>query len=99
MDRRSKNDSAPASPLKVPECDCCQDQPASRRLPRREFLAASGAALGAAAIGGILPAGRVWAQAKSATEIASAANASAASSPESLVKVLYNTLSPGQREA
>jgi hypothetical protein len=97
MDRHTPNQSA--APQNHAECDCCQDQPASRRLPRRDFLAASSAALGAAAIGGILPAGRVWAQAKSATEVASAANASAASSPESLVKVLYDTLSPGQREA
>jgi hypothetical protein len=59
-------------------------------LKRREFLtAASGAVLGASAIG-VLPAGKVWAEAK--------ATAAEAASPESLVKVLYDMLSPKQRE-
>ena len=77
---------------KQAECDCCHDLQAERRLPRREFLtAAGGAVLGASAIGGVLPAGRVWAKAKSTAETAK-------SSPESLVKVLYDTFSPKQRE-
>jgi hypothetical protein len=73
-------------------CDCCQDLKEEHRLPRREFLtAASGAVLGASAIGSILPAGRIWAKPK-------AASSAAAKSPESLVKVLYEMLSPKQRE-
>ena len=42
----------------------------------------------------MLPAGRVWAQA----QIGGRGGIAAASSPESLVKVLYDTLSPKQRE-
>jgi hypothetical protein len=77
-------------------CECCQEwELGARRIKRREFLATgAGAVLGASAIGGILPAGRVWAQVKSAAE-----PAAATSSPESLVKVLYETLTPKQREA
>ena len=30
----------------IPECDCCHDEHADRRLPRREFLTAGGAVLG-----------------------------------------------------
>jgi hypothetical protein len=44
----------------------------------------------------VLPAGRVWAPATAATETAAAA---ARSSPESLVAVLYDALSPKQRES
>ena len=41
-------------------------------MPRRDFLtAASGAVLAASAIGSVLPAGRVWAKAKSAAATAS----------------------------
>lgn len=73
------------------DCDCCSNDSETRRLKRREFLtAAGGAVLGATALGGVLPAGRVWAKAK--------AEPAAASSPESLVKVLYEALSPKQRE-
>ena len=57
------------------------------------MTASAGVMLGASAIGSVLPAGRVWAEAKAATE-----SAAAASSPESLVKVLYAALSPKQRE-
>jgi hypothetical protein len=64
-----------------------------RRMQRREFLTtAGGVVIGASAVGSILPAGRVWAQAKAAEATA------AASSPESLVKVLYDMLSPKQHE-
>jgi hypothetical protein len=76
-------------------CPCCEDlEHKAQRIKRREFLTASaGAIVGAGAIGGILPAGRIWAQTKAAAEPA------ATSSPESLVKVLYDALSPKQREA
>jgi hypothetical protein len=76
------------------KCELCAGfEISSRRVPRRDFLTASaGAVLGASAIGGILPVGRVWAQAKSSADAAT-------SSPESLVKVLYDTLSPKQKES
>ena len=76
-------------------CDCCGDLFANeRRLVRREFLkTAGGVALGAGALAAGLPVGRVWAEAKAAT------GAAASSTPESLVKVLYDALSPKQREA
>jgi len=76
-------------------CDCCDDSFANeRRLVRREFLkTAGGVALGAGALAAGLPVGRVWAEAKAAT------GAGVSSSPESLVKVLYDVLSPKQREA
>ncbi len=78
-----------------PVCECCQESENARRIPRREFLTVgAGVILGASAIGSMLPAGRVWAQAKAAAE-----PAATTSSPESLVKVLYDTLSPKQREA
>ena len=73
------------------KCECCDGPHDERRMPRRDFLtAAGGAVLGASAIGSVLPAGRVWAKPKAVR--------SAASSPESLVKVLYEALSPKQRE-
>ena len=65
---------------------------AAARVPGHQ----RGRRAGCDAIGSVLPAGRVWAQAKAATETAAAA---ATSSPESLVKVLYDTLSPKQRES
>jgi hypothetical protein len=76
-------------------CDCCEDLFAGeRRLVRRDFLkTAGGVALGAGAIAAGLPVGRVWAEAKATTDVA------ATSSPESLVKLLYEALSPKQREA
>jgi hypothetical protein len=76
-------------------CECCQDleQDDVRRIRRREFLATSATAIvGASTLGSILPAGRVWAVPKSA-------DVGAASSPESLVKVLFDTLSPKQKES
>src|SRR5262249_45047243 len=48
----------------------------------------------ASTTGRVWPAGRVWAKAKAAIPAATAA----ASSPESLVKTLYGTLSPKQKE-
>ena len=77
-------------------CDCCHDSQALERVARRDFLAtAGGAVLGASALGGVLPAARIWAKpAAAATPAATAANAV----PESLVKTLYETLSPKQRE-
>lgn len=76
-------------------CDCCEDLfVKERRLVRREFLkTAGGVALGAGALAAGLPVGRVWAEAKAPT------GAAAITSPESLVKVLYDALSPKQREA
>jgi hypothetical protein len=98
MESRSTQQGRQASRTTQPVCECCQDAIAhEHRVPRREFLATSaGVVLGASAIGSVLPAGRVWAQAKAATETAAAA---ASSSPESLVTVLYEMLSPKQRES
>jgi hypothetical protein len=98
MESRRNQPSAQAKKqANLPVCECCQgSEDHGRRIPRREFLTtASGAVIGASVLGSVLPAGRVWAQAK-APEAAAAA---AASSPESLVKVLYETLSPKQRES
>ena len=57
-----------------------------RNIDRRGFLVTTGGLAAAA-----LPAGRVWAT--------PAATASASSPPESVVKVLYESLSPAQKEA
>ncbi|MEO0531336.1 MAG: hypothetical protein AAF266_12295 [Planctomycetota bacterium] len=56
-------------------------------IDRRAFLAATSGA----AVTSTLPLGKVWAQ--------PAATVSPAVTAESLVKTLYDTLSPGQREA
>ena len=101
MEPRATNQSANLSPANQPACDVCQDPHDARRLQRREFLtAAGGVVLGATAIGSVLPAGRAWAEVKApeAAAAAAAAPAATASSPESLVKVLFETLSPKQRE-
>ena len=91
-----KHENQAGSQVTKSTCGCCQESDSELRLPRRDFLTvAGGAVLGASAIGGVLPAGRVWAKVKSAAEPAAAA---AKSSPESLVKVLYDSLSPKQRE-
>jgi hypothetical protein len=86
MESRQKNLAA---------CDCGHDLfERERQLVRREFLkTAGGLALGAGALAVGLPAGRVWAEAKAAT------GNTATSSPESLVKVLFEALSPKKREA
>src|SRR6185295_2939513 len=82
-----------------PTCECCKDLHDERRMPRREFFtAAGGAVLGASAIASVLPAGRVWATPKAVVAATAAASDRAKSSPESLVKVLYEALSPKQRE-
>ncbi len=66
MEPRTNDPNDTVSQLAQPECDCCQELHDERRMPRREFLtAAGGAVLGASAIGSVLPAGRVWAKAKS----------------------------------
>jgi len=68
-------------------CDCGDSQHPVRR---RDFLkTAGGLAIGAGAIGSLKP-GRVWAKPR----VVEASQAS----PESLVKTLYETLSPAQRE-
>src|SRR5262245_15247948 len=98
MESRSNNQNTVSTLF---HCECCDGPRDERRVPRREFLAtASGAVLGAGAAIAGLPAGRVWAQAKDAVASAAggAAETSAKSSPESLVKVLYDSLSPNQRE-
>ena len=90
MEPRSKQQPATTKQSNHLVCECCQGlEHRGRRMPRREFLTTSaGVVLGASAIGSVLPAGRVWAQAKAASETAAAAT----SSPESLVKVLFETL-------
>lgn len=94
MESREGRVSTESSPPIDPVCECCRDlEKDLQPIPRRAFLATSaGAVLGASAIGSILPAGRVWAQAKAPAAAASQ------SSPESLVKMLYDALSPKQRE-
>jgi Protein of unknown function (DUF3500) len=96
MESRGKQQADQATKVNVPVCECCQGtEHKERRMPRREFLTtAGGVVIGASAVGSVLPAGRVWAQAK-APEAAAAA---ATSSPESLVKVLFDMLSAKQRE-
>jgi uncharacterized protein DUF3500 len=91
----SRNKQAQKATKAQPACECCQDGAAhERRMKRREFLATgAGVVLGASAIGSAMPAGRVWAQVKAVTD-----TAAAASTPESLVAVLYGTLSPKQKE-
>ena len=80
-------------------CDCCRDMHETRKMPRRDFLtAAGGAVLGASALGGVLPVARVLAQVNPTGLAIKSALENQAKSPESLVKVLYETLSPKQRE-
>src|SRR5688572_16027720 len=96
MESRGNKKIVQGTQANQPVCECCEgSEHKQRRMPRREFLTtAGGVVIGASALGSVLPAGRVWARAK-ASESATAA---AASSPESLVKVLYEMLSPKQRE-
>lgn len=63
-------------------CDCCG---------RREFLKSTAGVVLTAGVASSLPVGRVWATPK-------ASEAVAAATPESLVKLLYESLTPGQRE-
>ena len=77
-----------------------QDTHDARKMPRRDFLTASGAAvLGASALGGVLPIARVLAQTNPTTVVLKAAVENSVKAPETLVKVLYDALSPKQREA
>jgi hypothetical protein len=73
-------------------CSDCDVSPET--LSRRHFLAAGGAA--ALALGGV----PVWAEEgkKAAATATTTAKVTAESTPESLVKVLYDTLSPKQKE-
>jgi Protein of unknown function (DUF3500) len=98
MESRKQQKTKPTQ-LHLPTCDCCSNATKKERpIRRRDFLTTSaGVVLGASALGSVLPAGRVWAQAKSTADVA--ATAAAASSPESLVKVLYDALSSEQRQA
>lgn len=77
-------------------CECCDETPlrsGGRNVGRRHFMrSASGAVLGAGAAAMGAPLAPVWA--KPAADSAAARSAT----PESLVKVLYETLTPGQRE-
>jgi len=69
-------------------------------MPRRDFLtAAGGTVLGASALGSLFPAARVLAQANPTALALKSGSESQAKKPETLVKVLYDALSPKQREA
>jgi hypothetical protein len=101
MTSRATNQTANSESAKQSMCDCCQDlgveRLVERRIERREFLTSTASVvLGATALGSALPAGRVWAQVANTAAVAASA---AASSPETLVKVLFDTLSPKQRES
>src|SRR3954451_2918945 len=100
MEPRSNDENNASSKTALPTCDCCQDTHDERKIARREFFTtAVGAVLGATAIGSVLPAGRAWAKPKAGAAVTTAVSDSAVkSSPESMVKVLYETLSPKQRE-
>ncbi|HEY3395513.1 MAG TPA: DUF3500 domain-containing protein [Lacipirellulaceae bacterium] len=99
MEPRVNKQTAPATQVNPSVCECCQGtQHKERRMPRREFLTtAGGVVIGASALGSVLPAGRVWAEANEITAVL--VPAEKASTPESMVKVLYETLSPKQRES
>jgi hypothetical protein len=85
-------DTNPSNKIVCPDCESLETP---RPIRRRDFLTTSAVTIvGASALGSVLPAGRVWAQAKAAD-----ATAAAASTPESLVKVLYDMLSPKQKES
>jgi hypothetical protein len=89
-------------------CDCCGEADGLAhvgRLGRREFLkSAGGMVVGAGAVAVGLPIGRAWAVPKAITitsgEVADIAPPVAAvkGQPESLVKTLFDALSPKQRE-
>src|SRR6185369_16074070 len=99
MAPRTNNRNQTVSQLKQPTCDCCPDSHESRKMQRRDFLtAAGGAVLGASALGGVLPVARVLAQVNPTGLAIKSAVENQAKSPESLVKVLYETLTPKQRE-
>jgi hypothetical protein len=70
----------------LPSCDCCR---AEISVDRRRFLQSAGGSVLAAGVAVSLPPGRVWA----------VPAAGGVATPESLVKTLYESLSPAQREA
>jgi Protein of unknown function (DUF3500) len=96
MEPRGKQQIASETKHKLTVCECCNEmEHKERRLPRREFLTtAGGAVIGASALGSVLPVGRVWAQEVTGVFVP----ADKAPAPESLVKVLYDTLTAKQRE-
>jgi hypothetical protein len=100
MEKRKTNRNESGPQAAQPTCDFCQDAHEAPKMPRREFLtAAGGAVLGAATIGGVLPVGRVLAQEQGHKKIfVNIDSIKTKSTPESLVKVLYDTLSPKQKE-
>ncbi len=99
MESRTNKPIQKASQATQPTCDCCPETIETRKMPRRDFFAtAGGAVLGATALGGVLPVARVLAQTNSATAVVQKAVEKQAKPPETLVKVLYDTLSPKQRE-
>src|SRR5690348_9778694 len=64
MEPRAANSLAPSVSMH-PTRDGCDHEPAERRMKRRDFLTTTGGlALGATALGSMLPSGRVWAQVK-----------------------------------
>src|SRR5438309_5703386 len=95
MESRSKHQNVKPSSKRV-TCECCPpEEQDTRRIQRREFLTTSaGAVLGATAIGSVLPVGRALAQVNPTGLAIKAALENQAKSPESLVKVLYETLTP-----
>ena len=56
MEKHAKNRNESMLQAKQPTCDCCQDLPEARKMPRRDFLTAAGGAVpGASALGGLVP--------------------------------------------
>jgi hypothetical protein len=99
MEPRANEQSVKSSQPLCPICDGGHESIDGPKIKRRDFLTtASGLALGATAIGSVLPAGRLWAQVNPTGLAVKSALESEAKSPESLVAVLYETLSPKQRE-
>jgi hypothetical protein len=100
MEKHTKNRNESVSNATQPTCDCGQEAPDARKMPRRDFLtAAGGAVLGASALGGVLPVARVLAQTNPGVVVLKAAVENSMKAPETLVKLLYDALSPKQREA
>lgn len=99
METHTNKRNKQASQVTQPACDCGEGTHDVRKMPRRDFLtAAGGAVLGASALGGVLPLARVFAQTIPTTLAVQKAAEKTASAPETLVKVLYDTFSPKQRE-
>ena len=97
MEPRATNKTPQTTPIQS-SCDCCEDQPNALRLKRRDFLSATGGlVLGSTALGSMLPGSRAFAQNPTGLVIQEAVK-KMASQPETLVKVLFDTLSPKQRE-